>query len=354
MSANPELNTHGSQDGCAGETGELPSRRWWALAVIAIAQLMVVLDGTVVTIALPSAQADLGFSDADRQWVITAYTLAFGGLLLLGGRIGDYAGRKRAFLIGLIGFAVASILGGAAQNAATLFGARALQGMFAALLAPAALSLITVTFTEAKERSRAFAVYGAIAGAGAAIGLILGGALTEYTSWRWCLYINVPIAVVAFIGGTLLVTESKSHGKTSYDIPGAILGTAGLVALVYGFTASRQARGRLALRGDPRPSRGRRRPAGRVRARRTALRESTAADAGRAGPQSRRIVHRLTAVLRRHVRDVPVPELTTCRPTWVTAHSKPDSRSSPSVSASSSPRARCPPCCRAPDPSRSC
>ncbi len=215
---------------------ELPSRRWWALAVIALAQLMVVLDGTVVTIALPSAQRELGFSDADRQWVITAYTLAFGGLLLLGGRIGDYVGRKRVFLIGLVGFAVASTLGGAAQNAGTLFGARALQGVFAALLAPAALSLITVTFTEAKERSRAFAVYGAIAGAGAAIGLILGGALTEYTSWRWCLYINVPIAVVAFVGGMVLVTESKSHGETSYDIPGAVLGTAGLVALVYGFT----------------------------------------------------------------------------------------------------------------------
>jgi EmrB/QacA subfamily drug resistance transporter len=220
----------------AQRTAELPSRRWWALAVIAIAQLMVVLDGTVVTIALPSAQRDLGISNADRQWAITAYTLAFGGLLLLGGRIADYLGRKRIFLIGLIGFAAASTLGGAAQNGATLFGARALQGAFAALLAPAALSLITVTFTEAKERSRAFAVYGAIAGAGAAIGLILGGALTEYTSWRWCLYINVPIAVVAFVGGVVLVTDSKSHGGTSYDIPGAILGTAGLVALVYGFT----------------------------------------------------------------------------------------------------------------------
>jgi EmrB/QacA subfamily drug resistance transporter len=217
-------------------TEELPSRRWWALAVIATAQLMVVLDGTVVTIALPSAQLDLGISDADRQWVITAYTLAFGGLLLLGGRIGDYVGRKRCFLVGLIGFAVASTLGGAAQNGGTLFAARAVQGAFAALLAPAALSLITVTFTEPKERSRAFAVYGAIAGAGAAIGLILGGALTEYTSWRWCLFINVPIALVALVGGWFLVTESKSHGGTSYDIPGAILGTAGLVALVYGFT----------------------------------------------------------------------------------------------------------------------
>src|ERR1700754_1463513 len=236
MSANPELHTHDSQDGRAGEAGELPSRRWWALAVIAIAQLMVVLDGTVVTIALPSAQADLGFSDADRQWAITAYTLAFGGLLLLGGRIGDYAGRKRAFLIGLVGFAAASTLGGAAQNGATLFGARALQGLFAALLAPAALSLITVTFTEARERSRAFAVYGAISGAGAAIGLILGGALTEYASWRCCLLINVPIAIVAAVGGTILVTESRSAGGSSYDIPGAILGTAGLVTLVYGFT----------------------------------------------------------------------------------------------------------------------
>jgi EmrB/QacA subfamily drug resistance transporter len=219
-----------------GTLEELPSRRWWALAVIAIAQLMVVLDGTVVTIALPSAQRDLHISNADRQWAITAYTLAFGGLLLLGGRIADYLGRKRIFLIGLLGFAVASTLGGAAQNGATLFGARALQGLFAALLAPAALSLITVTFTEAKERSRAFAVYGAISGGGAAIGLILGGALTEYASWRWCLLINVPIAIVAFVGGTILVTESKSHGGTSYDIPGAILGTAGLVALVYGFT----------------------------------------------------------------------------------------------------------------------
>jgi EmrB/QacA subfamily drug resistance transporter len=215
---------------------ELPSRRWWALAVIAIAQLMVVLDGTVVTIALPRAQLALHISNADRQWVVTAYTLAFGGLLLLGGRIADYVGRKRVFLVGLVGFAAASALGGAAQNGATLFGARALQGLFAAVLAPAALSLITVTFTEASERSRAFAVYGAISGGGAAIGLILGGALTEYASWRWCLLINVPIAIVAFIGGTILVTESKASGASSYDIPGAILGTAGLVALVYGFT----------------------------------------------------------------------------------------------------------------------
>jgi EmrB/QacA subfamily drug resistance transporter len=154
----------------------------------------------------------------------------------LGGRIADYSGRKRIFLAGLLGFAAASALGGAAQNGATLFGARALQGAFAALLAPAALSLITVTFTAVQERSRAFAVYGAISGGGSAIGLILGGALTEYASWRWCLLINVPIAIAAFIAGMVLVSESKAGRGSSYDIPGAILGTAGLVALVYGFT----------------------------------------------------------------------------------------------------------------------
>jgi EmrB/QacA subfamily drug resistance transporter len=204
--------------------------------VIAIAQLMLVLDGTVVTIALPSAQRDLHIADANRQWAITAYTLAFGGLLLVGGRIADYVGRKRIFLVGLLGFAAASAVGGAAQNGATLFGARGVQGLFAALLAPAALSLITVTFTEAKERSRAFAVYGAISGGGAAIGLILGGTLTEYATWRWCLLINVPIAIVAFVGGSILVTETKSAGANSYDVPGAVLGSVGLVALVYGFT----------------------------------------------------------------------------------------------------------------------
>jgi EmrB/QacA subfamily drug resistance transporter len=243
MVSDAELSTQGKDEtpgnrlGSSEETvGELPSHRWWALAVIAIAQLMVVLDGTVVTIALPSAQRALHISNADRQWAITAYTLAFGGLLLLGGRIADYLGRKRIFLVGLLGFAAASALGGAAQNGATLFGARAIQGLFAALLAPAALSLISVTFTEVKERSQAFAVYGAISGGGAAIGLILGGTLTEYASWRWCLFINIPIAIVAFIAGTILVSESKSGGGSSYDVPGAILGTAGLVALVYGFT----------------------------------------------------------------------------------------------------------------------
>jgi EmrB/QacA subfamily drug resistance transporter len=214
----------------------LPSRRWWALAVIAVAQLMVVLDATVVNIALPSAQRDLGISDINRQWVVTAYTLAFGGLLLLGGRIADYQGRKRMFIIGLIGFALASALGGAAQNGDMLFGARAIQGAFAAVLTPAALSLISVTFTETKERARAFAVYGAISGGGAAIGLIMGGVLTQYASWRWCLLVNVPIAVAAAVAGLILVNESKARHGTKYDIPGAVLVTGGLVSLVYGFT----------------------------------------------------------------------------------------------------------------------
>ena len=215
-------------------------RRWLALAVIAVAQLMVVLDASIVTIALPSAQHSLHISTADRQWVITAYTLAFGGLLLLGGRIADFMGRKRIFIVGLLGFAASSALGGLAQSAAMLFGARALQGAFAALMAPAALSLISVTFTEPKERAQAFGVYGAISGGGAAIGLIMGGLLTEFASWRWCLLVNVPIALLAAAAGYRLVHESKAHGDTHYDIPGAVTVTGGLVALVYGFTLASQ------------------------------------------------------------------------------------------------------------------
>jgi EmrB/QacA subfamily drug resistance transporter len=219
------------------DTAQPPdSRRWLALAVIALAQLMVVLDATVVNVALPSAQHALHITDADRQWIVTAYTLTFGGLLLFGGRVADYFGRKRAFLIGLLGFAAASALGGIAANAGMLFAARALQGAFGALLAPAALSLLTVTFTEAKDRARAFGVFGAISGGGAAIGVISGGLLTEYANWRWCLLVNVPIALIAFAAAVPLVRESRAHGNTKYDVPGAILATAGLTALVYGFT----------------------------------------------------------------------------------------------------------------------
>lgn len=211
-------------------------RRWLALVVVAIAQLMVVLDATIVNIAMPSAQQDLNISDANRQWIVTAYTLAFGGLLLLGGRIADYVGRKRVFLIGLIGFAGASALGGLATNAGTLFAARGLQGVFGALLAPAALSLITVTFTDVKDRAKAFGVFGAISGVGAAIGLIMGGFLTEFTDWRWCLLVNIPIALIAFGLAVPIVRESRAHGNTRYDVPGAVTATLGLVALVYGFT----------------------------------------------------------------------------------------------------------------------
>jgi EmrB/QacA subfamily drug resistance transporter len=215
-------------------------RRWLALGVIAVAQLMVVLDASIVNIALPSAQQSLHISDANRQWVVTAYALAFGGLLLLGGRVADFIGRKRAFVIGLIGFGVASAIGGIAQNQGELFGARGLQGAFAALMAPAALSLITVTFTEPRERARAFGVYGGISGGGAALGLILGGVLTEYASWRWTLLVNTPIAIATAIAGVLVVHESRAEGKPRYDIPGVITSTLGLVALVYGFTKANE------------------------------------------------------------------------------------------------------------------
>ncbi len=228
----PETTPTGPSTPGAG----LDPKRWVALGVIAVAQLMIILDASIVNIALPSAQTDLGISDADRQWVVTAYTLAFGGLLLLGGRIADYMGRKRTFIVGLLGFAGASALGGIASTAGLLFAARALQGAFAALLAPAALSLIAVMFTLPKERARAFGVFGAISGGGAAIGLIVGGVLTEYASWRWCLGVNVPIALGAALAAVPIVRESRAAGDTRYDIPGAVLATLGLVSLVYGFT----------------------------------------------------------------------------------------------------------------------
>jgi len=214
----------------------LDPKRYWALAVIAVAQLMIVLDASVVVVALPSAQHALHISIANRQWVMSAYTLVFGSLLLLGGRIADYLGRRRIFIVGLLGFGAASALGGLAQNSAMLFGARALQGAFAALMAPAALSLLTTTFTEVHERARAFGVYGAVAGGGAAIGLVLGGILTEFASWRWTLLINVPIALVAAVAARRFIRESSAEVRHSYDLPGAITATAGFFLLVYGFT----------------------------------------------------------------------------------------------------------------------
>src|SRR5205807_935245 len=207
-------------------------RRWFILALIGLAQLMVVLDVTIVNIALPSAQKALGFSNDARQWIVTAYALSFGSLLLLGGRLGDLIGRKRVFVAGLVGFAAASAVGGLAQSFGVLVVARAVQGGFAALLAPAALSLLTTTFTAPSERNTAFGVFGAIAGSGAAVGLILGGALTEYLDWRWCMYVNVMLAVPAAIAALrLLGRETASSAKRDIDIPGALTASAGLVGL---------------------------------------------------------------------------------------------------------------------------
>jgi EmrB/QacA subfamily drug resistance transporter len=212
------------------------ARRWPILAVLGVSQLMVVLDATIVNIALPSAQSDLGFSNDSRQWVVTAYALAFGSLLLLGGRIGDLIGRKRVLLIGLVGFAAASAIGGAATSLGMLVFARGLQGVFGALLAPAVLSLLTTTFTDAKERGKAFAIYGAIAGTGGAVGLLLGGALTEYLDWRWCMYVNVVLAVVACAGAGTLLHHQRSAERPKLDLPGTLTVTAGLFGLVYGFS----------------------------------------------------------------------------------------------------------------------
>jgi EmrB/QacA subfamily drug resistance transporter len=213
------------------------TRRWFILALIGVAQLMVVLDATIVNIALPSAQHALGFSDDSRQWIVTAYALSFGSLLLLGGRIGDLFGRKRVFVTGLAGFAIASAVGGVAESFGVLVVARALQGGFAALLAPAALSLLTTTFTIPSERNKAFGVFGVIAGSGAAVGLILGGALTEYLDWRWCMYVNLILAIPAAIAALRLLDEqAPSAAKPRIDIPGTITASAGLFGLVYGFS----------------------------------------------------------------------------------------------------------------------
>ncbi|MGY1667770.1 MFS transporter [Geodermatophilus sp. SYSU D00696] len=225
-------------DAAAAEPYE---KRWLALGVIAMTVLLVILDATIVNIALPAVSAPeseggLDISAATQQWIVTAYTLTFGGFLLLGGRIADFWGRKRTYLVGAGGFALASALGGIAQNEAMLFGARALQGVFGALLAPASLALITVLFTDARERAKAFAVYGAIAAGGSAVGLLLGGVLTEYADWRWCFWVNLPVALLAVVLAVPIVPESKAPGDTRYDIPGAVLVTLGLASIVYGFT----------------------------------------------------------------------------------------------------------------------
>jgi EmrB/QacA subfamily drug resistance transporter len=211
-------------------------RRWLILGTVGLAQLMVVLDATIVNIALPSAQRALGFSTADRQWVITAYALAFGSLLLFGGRLGDLIGRKVTFLAGALGFAAASAAGGAATSFAMLVSARAAQGAFGALLAPAALSILSTTFSDSRERGKAFGIFGAIVGAGGAIGLLLGGTLTEYLSWRWCLYVNLIFAGLAATGAVLLFTQQRARAGTRLDLPGVTFISASVFCIVYGFS----------------------------------------------------------------------------------------------------------------------
>ena len=204
--------------------------------MLGISQLMVILDGTIVNIALPTAQHALHFSNSDRQWIVTAYSLAFGSLLLLGGRISDYIGRKNALIIGLGGFALASALGAASVNFMMLVIARTVQGAFGALLAPAVLALLTTTFTDPKERGKAFGIYGAIAGAGGALGLLLGGILTSYASWRWTLLVNLFFAAIGITGAVFMLRRDRSVDHDPLDWPGVLTATTGLFALVFGFS----------------------------------------------------------------------------------------------------------------------
>ena len=222
-----------ARSGTSASTGP---RRWLILGTVGLAQLMVVLDATIVNIALPSAQRDLGFSTVQRQWVVTAYALAFGSLLLFGGRLGDLIGRKITFLAGALGFAAASAVGGAATSFGMLVAARTAQGAFGALLAPAALSILSTTFSDPKERGKAFGVYGAIVGAGGAIGLVLGGVLAEYLSWRWCLYVNLIFAGLAATGAVLLLKQQRARTRSRLDLPGVALVSSSMFCLVYGFS----------------------------------------------------------------------------------------------------------------------
>src|SRR6516162_4737814 len=238
MNARAAGRKHGrnaAQPRSVASAGREPNR-WAVLALLGVAQLMVVLDATIVTIALPSAQKALHFSYESRQWIVTAYALAFGSLLLLGGKLGDLFGRKWALIAGLVGFSVASAIGGLAQSFGVLVVARTLQGCFGALLAPSALGLLTVTFAGSPDRNRAFGIFGAIAGGGASIGLLLGGALTQVLSWRWCLYVNLVIAVPTTIVALRLLVNHRAPEREPIDIPGALTSALGLFALVYGFS----------------------------------------------------------------------------------------------------------------------
>ena len=287
--------------------GTLDRRRWLILGVIGLAQLMVVLDLTIMNIALPSAQRALHFTTVDRQWVVTAYSLAFGSLLLLGGRLADLLGRKVTFLTGLVGFAGVSAIGGASVNFTMLVTARACQGAFAALLVPSALSLLTTTFTEPKDRGKAFGVYGAIAAAGGAVGLLLGGALTEYLSWRWTLYVNLIFAGVAFTGGALLLARQRSPGQAQAGHPRRAAGLRRRV--LPGLRVLQRGRAQLAHAVHLRVHRRRRGAAGGLRGLAGPGGPPAAAAPRGAGPQPRRRL-RLDAHRRsRAVRDLLLPDL---------------------------------------------
>ena len=294
----------------AGEGRRRPApadRRWLVLLVVAVAQLMVVLDATVVNIALPSAQHALGFSNNDRQWVVTCYALAFGSLLLLGGRIGDMFSRKRVLITGLAGFAVASAIGGAAVSFPMLVTARTLQGAFGALLAPAALGTLTSTFTDQRERGRAFAVYGAVSSGGAGVGLILGGVLTQYLSWRYTLYVNLIFAAVAIAGALAWIRASRPATRPRLDWPGTGAGLGRAVPDRVRLLPGRDRRvGGPADRHLPgrRPA-----AAGRVRGRRAAVRAPAAAAAGDPRPDPGRLLCRARPDRDRALRCLLVPDL---------------------------------------------
>ena len=232
----PTQTIHDPVSGRDGRSVTAEPNRWAVLVLLSVAQLMVVLDATIVTVALPSAQRALHFTNENRQWVVTAYALAFGSLLLVGGKVADLFGRKWALIVGLVGFAGASAVGGLAHSYDVLVAARATQGVFGALLAPAALSLLTVTFAGTEDWGRAFGIFGAVAGAGGALGLLLGGVLTQVLSWRWCLYVNVVIAVPTTLVALRLLVNQRPSDRPRLDIPGVLTWTLGLFALVFGFS----------------------------------------------------------------------------------------------------------------------
>ena len=282
-------------------------QRWLVLLVVAVAQLMVVLDATVVNIALPSAQHALGFSNNDRQWVVTCYALAFGSLLLLGGRIGDMFSRKRVLITGLAGFAVSSAIGGAAVSFPMLVTARTLQGAFGALLAPAALGTLTSTFTDQRQRGRAFAVYGAVSSGGAGVGLILGGVLTQYLSWRYTLYVNLVFAAFAIAGASAWIRSSRSASPAAAGLGGHRTGLGRPVPDRVRLFPGRERR----LGGPADRHLPGRRPAaaGRVRGGRAAVRAPAAAIAGDPRPDPGRLLCRARPDRDCPLRCLPVPDL---------------------------------------------